>query len=143
MDKLLIHQIVKGNFPFPTSVQLQNLAYSYVTNDNLAKDIECILDIQLCRFIFGQRRRVCAAHLDRLLALLCVETYGNKAISNALAEKDTNQTAFVWFLHLCYRDLAYSQPDNPTKYPWIDKQISHQYSTIYNNPRYSFHLVLD
>ena len=70
-----------------------------------------------------------------------VESYEDKVISNVLTAKGTNQTACVWFLYLCYLDLAYSQPENPTKTPWIDRQIPHQYSTIYNSPRYSFHLV--
>ena len=70
-----------------------------------------------------------------------VESYEDKVISNALTAKGTNQTACVCFLYLCYLDLAYSQPENPTKTPWIDRQIPHQYSTIYNSPRYSFHLV--
>ena len=51
--------------------------------------------------------------------------YDNIVISNALTAKGTNQTDYVWFLHLRYRDLAYSQPDNLTKIPWIDTQIPH------------------
>ena len=91
--------------------------------------------------------------LDKLLIRQIVEgtlpfppstllTCENKAISSALTVKDTNQTDCVWYLHLCYRDLAYSQPDNPTGLPWMDMQISHPHSTIYNGPRYSFHQVL-
>ena len=72
------------------------------------------------------------------LGWLC---YEDIVISSALTVKGTNQTDCVWFLHLSYRDLAYLQPENPAKTPWIDKQISHQCSTIYNSPRYSFHLV--
>ena len=56
------------------------------------------------------------------LGWLC---YDNIVISSALIAKGTNQTDYVWFLHLRYRDLAYSQPDNPIKIPWIDMQISH------------------
>ena len=40
LDKLLIHQIVKGNFPFPPPAQLQNYIYGGVTNDNLAKGVK-------------------------------------------------------------------------------------------------------
>ena len=53
LDKLLIHQIVKGNFPFPPSAQIQNFIYGCVTNDNLAKGIKCILDMHFVGFIFG------------------------------------------------------------------------------------------
>ena len=53
LDKLLIHQIVKGNFPFPPPAQLQNRIYGSVTNDNLAKGIECVLDMHFVGFIFG------------------------------------------------------------------------------------------
>ena len=53
LDKLLIHQIVKGNFPFPPPAQLQNFIYGCVTNDNLAKGIECVLDMHFIGFIFG------------------------------------------------------------------------------------------
>lgn len=53
LDKLLIHQIVKGNFPFPPPAQLQNYIYGCVTNDNLAKGIECVLDMHFVGFIFG------------------------------------------------------------------------------------------
>ena len=42
LDKLLIHQIVKENLPFPPPAQLQNYIYSGVTNDNLAKGVECV-----------------------------------------------------------------------------------------------------
>ena len=45
LDKPLIHQIVKGNFPFPPPAQFQNLVYGGVTNDNLIKCIECVLDM--------------------------------------------------------------------------------------------------
>ena len=34
LDKFLIRQIVKGNFPFPPPAQLQDLIYGCVTNDN-------------------------------------------------------------------------------------------------------------
>ena len=47
LDKPLIHQIVKGNFPFPPPAQIQNFIYGSVTNDNLAKGIECVLDMHL------------------------------------------------------------------------------------------------
>ena len=50
LDKLLIHQIVKGNFPFPPPAQLQNLVYGGVTNDNLTKCIECVLDMDFVIF---------------------------------------------------------------------------------------------
>lgn len=53
LDKLLIHQIVKGNFPFPPSAQLQNLVYGGVTNDNLAKGVKGVLDMYFVGFIFG------------------------------------------------------------------------------------------
>ena len=53
LDKLLIHQIVKGKFPFPPPAQLQNYIYGGVTNDNLAKGIECVLDMHFIGFIFG------------------------------------------------------------------------------------------
>ena len=56
------------------------------------------------------------------LGWLC---YEDIVISSALTAKGTNQTDCVWFLHLRYRDLAYSQPDDPTKIPWIDMQIPH------------------
>ena len=51
------------------------------------------------------------------LALLCVKIYEDKVISNALTAKAANQTDCVWFLHLRYLDLAYSQPENPIKIP--------------------------
>ena len=50
LDKPLIHQIVKGNFPFPPPAQLQNLVYGGVTNDNLTKCIECVLDMDFVIF---------------------------------------------------------------------------------------------
>ena len=53
LDKLLIHQIVKGNFPFPPPAQLQNYIYGGVTNDNLAKGVKGVLDMHLVGFIFG------------------------------------------------------------------------------------------
>ena len=55
LDKLLIHQIVKGNFPFPPPAQLQNLVYGCVTNDNLAKGVRGVLDMHFVGFIFGHR----------------------------------------------------------------------------------------
>ena len=42
LDKLFAHQIIKGNFPFPPPAQLQNFIYGCMTNDNLAKGIECV-----------------------------------------------------------------------------------------------------
>ena len=155
LDKLLIHQIVKGNFPFPPPAQLQNYIYGGVTNDNLAKGVKGVLDIHFVGFIFGhgnspsliivrggstpccrpliayQQRRAGLSTAARYapfiltvdwLGWLC---YDNIVISSALIAKGTNQTDYVWFLHLRYRDLAYSQPDNPIKIPWIDMQISH------------------
>ena len=53
LDKLLIHQIVKGNFPFPPPAQLQNFIYGGVTNDNLAKGVKGVLDMHFVGFIFG------------------------------------------------------------------------------------------
>ena len=53
LEKLFIHQIVKGDFPFPSPTQLQNLIYGCVTNDNLAKSIECVLDMHFVGFILG------------------------------------------------------------------------------------------
>ena len=53
LDKLLIHQIVKGNFPFPPPAQLQNYIYGGVTNDNLAKGVKGVLDMHFVGFIFG------------------------------------------------------------------------------------------
>ena len=53
LDKLFTHQIIKGNFPFPPPAQLQNYIYGCVTNDNLAKGIECVLDMHFVGFIFG------------------------------------------------------------------------------------------
>ena len=53
LDKLLIHQIVKGNFPFPPLAQLQNYIYGGVTNDNLAKGVKSVLDMHFVGFIFG------------------------------------------------------------------------------------------
>ena len=47
LDKLLIHQIVKGNFPFPPPAQLQNYIYGGVTNDNLTKGVKGVLDLSL------------------------------------------------------------------------------------------------
>ena len=55
LDKLLIHQIVKGNFPFPPPAQIQNFIYGCVTNDNLAKGIKGLLDMNFIGFIFGHR----------------------------------------------------------------------------------------
>ena len=46
LDKLLIHQIVKGNFPFPPPAQLQNFIYGGVANDNLAKGVKGVLDMR-------------------------------------------------------------------------------------------------
>ena len=40
LDKLLIHQIVKGNFPFPPPAQLQDFIYGCVTNDDLQKALK-------------------------------------------------------------------------------------------------------
>ena len=53
LDKLLIHQIVKGNFPFPPPAQLQNYIYGGVTNDNLAKGVKGVLDMHFVGFIFS------------------------------------------------------------------------------------------
>ena len=53
LDKLLIHQIVKGNFPFPPPAQIQNFIYGCVTNDNLAKGVKGVLDMHFVGFIFG------------------------------------------------------------------------------------------
>ena len=39
LDKLLIHQIVKENFPFPPPAQLQDFIYGCMANNNLAKGI--------------------------------------------------------------------------------------------------------
>ena len=54
LDKLLIHQIVKGNFPFPPPAQLQDFIYGCVTNDNLAKGIECVLDMHFATKISSE-----------------------------------------------------------------------------------------
>ena len=155
LDKLFTHQIIKGNFPFPPPAQLQDFIYGCVTNDYLAKGIECVLDMHLVGFIFGHgnspslnnsagRQHSLLSPLDCLPAkaggavnggayapfILTVDwlgwlCYDNIVISSALIAKGTNQTDYVWFLHLRYRDLAYSQPDNPIKIPWIDMQIPH------------------
>src|SRR5699024_9633093 len=53
LDKLLIHQIVKGNFPFPPPAQIDNFIYGCMTNDNLAKGVKGVLDMHLVGFIFG------------------------------------------------------------------------------------------
>ena len=53
LDKLLIHQIVKGNFPFPPPAQIDNFIYGCVTNDNLAKGVKGVLDMHFVGFIFG------------------------------------------------------------------------------------------
>ena len=53
LDKFLIHQIVKRKFPFPPTAQLQNYIYGCVMNDNLAKGLECVLDMRFVGFIFG------------------------------------------------------------------------------------------
>ena len=53
LDKPFIHQIVKGNFPFPPPAQLQNYIYGGVTNDNLAKGVKGVLDMHFVGFIFG------------------------------------------------------------------------------------------
>ncbi len=155
LDKLLIHQIVKGNFPFPPPAQLQNYIYGGVTNDNLAKGVKGVLDMHFVGFIFGHGNspsliivrggstpccRPLIAYQQRRAGLSTAGGLGgpspwavragrarhdNIVISSALIAKGTNQTDYVWFLHLRYRDLAYSQPDNPIKIPWIDMQISH------------------
>ena len=52
LDKFLIHQIVKRKFPFPPTAQLQNYIYGCVMNDNLAKGLECVLDMRFVGFIF-------------------------------------------------------------------------------------------
>jgi hypothetical protein len=54
LDKLLIHQVVKGNFPFPPPAQLQNYIYGGVTNNNLAKGVKGVLDMYFVGFIFGR-----------------------------------------------------------------------------------------
>ena len=38
-----------------TISQLQNFIYGCVKNDNLAKGIECVLDMHFAGFIFGHR----------------------------------------------------------------------------------------
>ena len=55
LGKLLIHWIVKGNFPFPLPAQCQNYIYGCgcAANDNLAKGVECVLDMRFVGFIFG------------------------------------------------------------------------------------------
>ena len=53
LDKLLIHQIVKGDFPFPSPAQLQNFIYGCMANNNLAKGVECVLDMHFVGFIFS------------------------------------------------------------------------------------------
>src|SRR5699024_10067649 len=53
LDKLLIHQIIKGNFPFPPPAQLQNYIYVGVANDNLAKGVTGVLHMHFAGFIFG------------------------------------------------------------------------------------------
>ena len=53
LDKLLIRQIVKGNFPFPPPAQFQDYIYGGVTNDNLAKGVKSVLDMHFVGFIFG------------------------------------------------------------------------------------------
>ena len=155
--------MTEGNFPFPPPAQLPDYIYGGVTNDNLAKGVKGVLDMHFVGFIFGHGNcgsTPCCRPLDclsakadgaaggayapfiltaRRLGWLC---YDNIVISSALIAKGTNQTDYVWFLQLRYRDLAYSQPDNPIKIPWIDMQIPHEHSTIYNSPRYSFRLVL-
>ena len=53
LDKLLIHQIVKGNFPFPPPAQIQDFIYGCVTNDDLTKGVKGVLDMHFVGFIFG------------------------------------------------------------------------------------------
>ena len=45
LDKLLIHQIVKGNFPFPPPAQIQDFIYGCVTNDDLTKRRLCAYSV--------------------------------------------------------------------------------------------------
>ena len=138
LDKLFTHQIIKGNFPFPPPAQLQDFIYGCVTNDYLAKGIECVLDMHFVGFIFGHgnspslnnsagRQHSLLSPLDCLSAkaggavnggayapfILTVDwlgclCYEDIVISSALIAKGINQTDSVWFLHLRYRDLAYS-----------------------------------
>ena len=54
IHSLRIHQIVKGNFPFPSPAQLQNCIYGSVPNDNLAKGVKGVLDMHFVGFIFGR-----------------------------------------------------------------------------------------
>ena len=53
LDKLFTHQIIKGNFPFPPPAQLQDFIYGCMANNNLAKGIECVLDMRFVGFIFS------------------------------------------------------------------------------------------
>ncbi len=54
LDKLFTHQIIQGKLPVPTSGAASRfLSMGCVTNDYLAKGIECVLDMHLVGFIFG------------------------------------------------------------------------------------------
>ena len=63
LDKLFTHQIIKGNFPFPPPAQLQNYIYGCVTNDNLAKGIECVLDMHFVGDVY-KRQALAYLHLS-------------------------------------------------------------------------------
>ena len=53
LDKLLVHQIVKGNLPFPVPFKLQNLVQGGTADNSLAKGVVPALDIFLIGYLVG------------------------------------------------------------------------------------------
>lgn len=53
LDKLLVHQIVKGNLPFPLPFKLQNLVQGGTADNSLAKGVVPALDIFLIGYLVG------------------------------------------------------------------------------------------
>ena len=51
LDKLLVHQIVKGNLPFPLPFKLQNLVQGGTADNSLAKGVVPALDIFLIGYL--------------------------------------------------------------------------------------------
>ena len=81
LDKLLIHQIVKGNFPFPPPAQLQNYIYGGVTNDNLAKGVKGVLDMHFVGFIFGHGDNSAGRQHSLLSPLDCLPAKAGGAVN--------------------------------------------------------------
>lgn len=66
LDKLLVHQIVKGNLPFPLPFKLQNLVQGGTADNSLAKGVVPALDI----FLIGWSRSTAGRHIQLALQRL-------------------------------------------------------------------------